>query len=88
MSFIAIGIVQMFLFHFLFMTWSFPRKAYKDKYKRVKISSLPKLHGTKKGNFSSLECFSCNFSGFGFGLFFSEFWFCWFFFPLTGSYFL
>lgn len=48
MSFTGIGIVQMILFHLLSLTWSSPRKAYEDKYKLVKMSSLPKLRGIKK----------------------------------------
>lgn len=48
MSFTGIGILQMSLLNLLLLTWSFPRKAYEDTYRVVKISSLAKLHGKKK----------------------------------------
>lgn len=57
MSFTGIGIVQMLLFWLLSLTWSFPRKAYEDKYKPVKISSLPKLHGIKNPQISPVSDF-------------------------------
>lgn len=66
MSFTGIGILQMSLLNLLLLTWSFPRKAYEDTYRVVKISSLAKLHGKKKA-ISLIQDFfkkNCNTSGF------------------------
>lgn len=65
MSFTGIGILQMSLLYLLLLTWSFPRKTYEDIYRLVKISSLAKLHGTKKAiSLIQVFFFNCNTSGF------------------------
>lgn len=65
MSLTGIGILQMSLCNLLLLTWSFPRKAYEDTYRVVKIPGLAKLHSIKNA-ISLIQDFflSCNTSGF------------------------